>query len=78
MKELKPGGRALGRQGSVGMGWVGLGWGGRRRQIAKTWPSCSIEAESQRSWPAALAEDSGKSSTTVSQSSINIVGISIK
>ena len=67
MKELKPGGRALGR-----LGWVGMGW---RRQIAKTWPSCSIEAESQRSWPAALAEDSGKSSTTVSQSSINIVGI---
>ena len=49
-----------------------VGW---RRQIAKTWPSSSIEAESQRSWPAALAEDSGKSSTTVSQSSINIVGI---
>ena len=49
-----------------------VGW---RRQIAKTCPSSSIEAESQRSWPAALAEDSGKSSTTVSQSSINIVGI---
>ena len=25
MKELKPGGRALGRLGWVGLGWVGLG-----------------------------------------------------